>query len=803
MERYIHPFARWIVRHSLIALLVGAAVTIGAGAIASNIRFDTGFAALLPSDTPAVLEVERVKEKAGGTVDLIVVLESLGTIDPERRLRFARRLVERLEQEPWIRRADAEYPIDFFLDRRLLLLDIDELEALEEAVQDDINRAKATASNPLFVNLQDDEAPWSNTEGVLKKARSNVSGQGVLQRDLRSKDNRYAFVRVKPMGTSFDMAEGAATLAKVDTIVRSLDPESFNLGIKYSGAMPVNQDQHRTMTTDLSQASMLALVLVLLVLTLFTGQPGAPLVIAGPLAMGISATLAVTTLTIGQLNLVSGFLVTALVGVGVDYGIHLFLRYLEALKTYEDRSEAMVEAIRSTFPGCLTSGLTTFAAFLAMTFSDFRGFQEYGQIAATGVALTLLSTFFLMPPLAMMLTRRPGREAQRAAITGVFKRRYAWTVLTVGLAFTLYSIPASWQIRYHNEFKKELRGYSEASEFQSQVVEKSLGGSLNPAVVAVRNLEEARRVEAVVRADMAKKGSQFDRVLSLATLVPEDLDAREEVVERIREEIDDVPKERLKESDRKQLADYAKLTQVGPWQVKDIPEKIRRLFYAVDGSLMFVLIWPSGEMAEDAEIIAWARALDGLQANLAEAGIEVPVLDENRIAARVLAQIRRDGPWAVAYGFITVVLLLIVDFRSPRRVVLVTGTLVVGFVWMFGLMYAFGLNVNVFNMAVFPTVLGIGIDNAVHLMHRYDQEGPGSVLKVVMTTGAAAVLASLTTGIGFAATLIAHHNGIKSMGELAVVGFTGSLLASTILFPAVLRVLERTQADGRTLEMTS
>ena len=109
---------------------------------------------------------------------------------------------------------------------------------------------------------------------------------------------------------------------------------------------------------------------------------------------------------------------------------------------------------------------------------------------------------------------------------------------------------------------------------------------------------------------------------------------------------------------------------------------------------------------------------------------------------------------------------------------------------MLGLMYAFGLKVNVFNMAVFPTVLGIGIDNAVHLMHRYDQEGRGSVLKVVLTTGAAAVLASLTTGIGFAATLIAHHNGIKSMGQLAVVGFAGSLLASTVLFPAVLRVLE-------------
>ena len=87
--------------------------------------------------------------------------------------------------------------------------------------------------------------------------------------------------------------------------------------------------------------------------------------------------------------------------------------------------------------------------------------------------------------------------------------------------------------------------------------------------------------------------------------------------------------------------------------------------------MMFVLIWPSGEMAEDVQIIAWARALDKLQADLAEAGLKAPVLDENRIAARVLAQIRRDGPWAVLYGFIAVLALLILDFRSIRRVVLV------------------------------------------------------------------------------------------------------------------------------------
>ena len=417
------------------------------------------------------------------------------------------------------------------------------------------------------------EALLQQAEAVLQENKANRNTEGVLQRDLRSEDNRYQFIRVKPMGTSFDMEQGAQTLRKIDKIIQSLDPEAENLEVAYSGAMPVNQDQHRTMTNDLTRASLLALIIVLLVLTLFTGQPGAPIILAGPLAMGIGGTLAITTLTIGQLNLVSGFLVTALVGVGVDYGIHLYLRYLEALRGHDDRGEAMIEAIRFTFPGCLTSGLTTFAAFVAMTFSDFRGFQEYGQIAATGVVLTLLSTFVVMPPLALLLTRRPGRAGTSRALPSVFGLRYAWAVVVAGIALTIYSIPAGFQIRYHNEFKKELRGYSEASEFQSNVVEKSLGGSLNPAVVAVADISEARKVEDLVNEAIAKEGSQFARVLSLASLVPVDLDDRAEIVERIREEIESIPLDRLKEEERKQVDEYLALTKAQPWQVDDIPRR--------------------------------------------------------------------------------------------------------------------------------------------------------------------------------------------------------------------------------------
>ena len=260
------------------------------------------------------------------------------------------------------------------------------------------------------------------------------------------------------------------------------------------------------MKDDLRRASFLALALVLLLLLAVSRQIAAPIILAIPLGLGIAATLAITARTIGQLNIVSGFLVTALIGIGIDYGIHLYLRFLEYLPG-RTRSDAMLRAIQASFGACLTSGLTTAAAFLAMLYSDFRGFKEYGQIASIGVLVSLLFTFVSLPPLAMFLTiRRRKHEGDRRApghgAARLFRTPFVWLMLFFGLALTVYSALKGPDVEYYNDFKKRLRGYSPAVEF-AEYVERSLGGSLAPAAIAVRSIAEARQVEQVAKKRVA------------------------------------------------------------------------------------------------------------------------------------------------------------------------------------------------------------------------------------------------------------------------------------------------------------
>ena len=132
-----------------------------------------------------------------------------------------------------------------------------------------------------------------------------------------------------------------------------------------------------------------------------------------------------------------------------------------------------------------------------------------------------------------------------------------------------------------------------------------------------------------------------------------------------------------------------------------------------------------------------------------------------------------------------------VSLRSIRRAALVAGPLYIGLACLPAAMHLYGLKLNFINAVVLPNLLAIAVDNAVHLYHRYREEGPGSLSHVVRTTGVAAVVATLSNAAGYGALLTARHPGLHSIGELALLGVGCSFLGTTVLFPSLLALMER------------
>jgi predicted RND superfamily exporter protein len=106
-------------------------------------------------------------------------------------------------------------------------------------------------------------------------------------------------------------------------------------------------------------------------------------------------------------------------------------------------------------------------------------------------------------------------------------------------------------------------------------------------------------------------------------------------------------------------------------------------------------------------------------------------------------------------------------------------------------MYLFDIRLNLYNMVAFPTMIGMGIDNGVHIYHRYREEGRHSLRLVLRTTGIALLATSLTTMVGFSGLIPANHPALVSIGTLSLIGLGCCFITAVTLLPAILQLGEK------------
>jgi hypothetical protein len=114
-----------------------------------------------------------------------------------------------------------------------------------------------------------------------------------------------------------------------------------------------------------------------------------------------------------------------------------------------------------------------------------------------------------------------------------------------------------------------------------------------------------------------------------------------------------------------------------------------------------------------------------------------------------------------------------------------------GAAWMGGVLEVLGVRLNFLNFVALPVTFGIGVDYAVNVVQRYIREGRGSALVSIKATGGAVVLCSLTTMLGYLALVRSTNFGVRSLGIAAFIGEICCIVASVLVLPAVMVLLDR------------
>ncbi len=812
MNKLLRKYLTVVIAHPWAIVLSIALITAVAATwliVFHPLKLDTSFTSLLPDDLPCVIESRRTSKLVGSTDYLIIAIDSPVPAD---NMAFADEIATRLEKWPEIDWVTTNEDKSYFRDRRLMFLDVDDLKKVVRRAKERVDYEKKIA-NPFYIALDDEQPPDIAFTDVMDSYRERLEShgaKGVLRNEsersqnkidigdrLATPDGKIMSVIARPNKPAMDMDFGIALVEKAKRLIAEVGPNrNPKMQVEVAGPYRNRYREYSSIVGDIFSSLGLAVGLIFVIIVGYFRRVRTVALIFVPLLVGVTWTVAATALTLGRLNMTTALIFAVLLGLGIDFGVHLSVRYLDERARGKSLKDSLTLVLLQTGKAIVTAGLTTMGALAVLILAQFKGFSEFGIIATMGIVLCLATYLLLLPAMAVLMERvsvpKPWRKrAADAAIATRTIRVARWKLLlplgVIGVLVAL-SVAGITQIEFEYNFKN-LRGKNISAKIKYG---KTLGQGSSPVVVVMHDPKDARsltrHLEEIIEADTEKK-NLVKRAFSVFSFVPDDQDEKRVLLDELRGYVDEALKlKKLKQATRDRLQEIHAWTKSSPITVTDLPEWVQGKFREKDGTLgRMVYIYP--------RVNEWdVREMEQFYEQYGE--IDVPGNGKVRPAAsgfilvEVVRAVQRDGILMTCVATVVVLLLIFVDLRSLRRALLVFTPLLVGLCWTGGIMALMGIRIGLYNMLVLPTLLGIGVDASIHLYHAYREHGSGSLKHTMRTTGAAVVIASATTGVGFIGMTFVSHDGLRSIGILAVIGIVACLAGALLTLNLLLALGE-------------
>ncbi len=217
-----------------------------------------------------------------------------------------------------------------------------------------------------------------------------------------------------------------------------------------------------------------------------------------------------------------------------------------------------------------------------------------------------------------------------------------------------------------------------------------------------------------------------------------------------------------------------------PMTLAMIPKNVKNRFVSRDGKHFLILIYTNRNLWEG---LVTTNYLDNVIHGFPKI-TGTPVFMKS-----LVREAARQGKLAFLFAFLAIVFLLLIDFKNVGTAFLAMTPLLVSAVWLLGTMGLFKIPLTIVNVMGFPLILGIGIDDGVHIIHRYRIEGKGSLPYVLASIGKAIFLTSLTTLLGFGSLMFSRYRGYVGLGEILAIGIGFCFVMSVTLLPTLLKLI--------------
>lgn len=646
--------------------------------------------------------------------------------------------------------------------------------------------------DPLRLSL----IPWQDQIEVAAGVRGG--GDGAFVAD----GGRARLIALEPRGRAFEPGAAARFTAEAEAAIAKVHGEAPGVKISLTGGHVIARQTEMMMRTDLEKSGVLSIVLAS-VLFLFTFRRARALVaVLPPLAMGTLWTTAVAALAYPKLSAVATAFAAVVIGVGVDTGVHVYGRLLEARRAGLSPTAAGDLAWRETWRPTLGAAAAAAGAFASLLLSNVEGMKQLGVLCAAGELLTAVAILIVVPVIGAWLERgAPPPASHKTWVSAITKTRGRSIVaLAVTGALVIAGVGAGMPRIDHAVVALDAKTLPALAVYESIY---SLFGSAKGQILAVSaDPEESRaraRSDAIAEAaDVLLDKHEILGFDALARIAPAPETQRARLRER--DALDLPAKRALLE---RALADEGfsveafqpaldafshPSTNTGDVLASSDPDRapmlswLRRRHLAQDpdgGGFLAVTYVRTPNGAELGDAAVALRAAD-------PGTILTGFADLERGLARTMQE---ELPRVVLASLAIVVVMLGLSLRRASRVVLAVVVLVIEVAIVLALSKILGVRWHLYDALVLPVLLGITLDEVLFLLEAYGRTR--SIEAALVEQAPLGATTALTTAAGFGALVVCRFDGLVDVGKVGALGSTVGLVVSLVVIPSVFRLTNR------------
>jgi len=534
-------------------------------------------------------------------------------------------------------------------------------------------------------------------------------------------------------------------------------------------------------------------------------------VLLGPKYLGI----------IGNFSEILQIIPILLIGLGVDYAIHMTSRYREELGAAQDVRNSASRATLTVGIALVLATVTTSVGFLTNVINPVTALRDFGILAAVGITSAFILMLTVLPSIRVLLDRRGeakghiateafGHQGERVlpklmGNASVLAQKYAVWTLLVALVLGIVGYVGLTRLSTEFSFTDFLPEGEPLLEAFDVITEEFGGGFGEETEVIIEDIDVATPEMHNALLASWQNLAGVDNVIQFAGVA-----AAESPVSVIAGMV--LPPDEGGDSETFNpdfaivAVDFGLQPDLSVGSDADVDglyraalaadfDTMRRTIAEVDGTFQYVDVGVSTQAGEaDAQQLADDLAVAFVP--VADTGAAVVATNQNIISAGVVTALSDSQATSLLFTILAAMLLLVVTFwieaKRPFLGVITILPVALIVLWVFGVMAARGISFNPVTAMIANLAIGIGVPYTIHITHRFQEDQmrcdniDEAIRSTTTHTGGALAGSAFTTAAGFGILMTSSLKPFQQLGEVTFWAIVFALVASVLVLPSML-----------------